>query len=374
MHCDAIIIGARCAGSATARLLAQGGMDVVAVDRAEFPSDTVSTHAMSSHGSVLLRDWGLFDRVVEAGTPNPKEISFSVGGVTVERFPLPEDNPGSLSPRRTVLDKLLVEAAREAGAQVWTSTVVDDLIRDRDRVVGVLGRREGKPFEVTADLVIGADGAQSPTAAHVGAETYRSHPSQCAGTYAYFADTDVDHNALAFRDRQATLAFATNDGLACVAVAVAHADAAAVIGGGDAAFFSVMEQVWPELAERVRAGSRASRFTVFRPRPTEYRTPFGPGWAPVGDAGHYLDPVTGQGMANALLDAHLLAEALLRDGDLAAYQGRRDELTSAMHDVTGRLSTMAWTNEEVLQLFLEYRQTLVELTEAVSGALRPAAA
>src|SRR5437870_5530862 len=162
---DAIIVGSRCAGASTGRLLAQKGHRVLMVDRAHFPSDTVSTHCVTQGGTVQLRRWGLLDRVLATNVPWVPSFTLTIGPNEL-RDPLPvDDEMGTVSPRRTVLDKLLVDAAVEEGAELREGITVKDLLRDDGRVVGIEGHDEqGKRVEEQAASVIGADGTHAPVA------------------------------------------------------------------------------------------------------------------------------------------------------------------------------------------------------------------
>ena len=115
---DAIVVGARCAGSPTAMLLARKGYRVLVVDRATFPSDTLSTHLVHPPGVAALQRWGLLDRLVATGCPPIDTYAFDFGPFTISGAPGTGETPVAYGPRRTVLDKLLVDAASEAGAEV----------------------------------------------------------------------------------------------------------------------------------------------------------------------------------------------------------------------------------------------------------------
>ena len=117
-HYDALVVGARCAGSPTAMLLARKGYKVLVVDRATFPSDTISTHLIHPLGVATLNTWGLLDRLVATGCPPINTYAFDFGPVTISGVPGTAEAPVAYSPRRTVLDKLLIDAALEAGAEV----------------------------------------------------------------------------------------------------------------------------------------------------------------------------------------------------------------------------------------------------------------
>src|SRR4051794_20725484 len=157
---DVVVVGARCAGGATAMLLARLGYDVVVVDRATFPSDTVSTHAIARGGVVQLDRWGLLDAVLASGAPAIREVSFHRDGDVSVR-PI-KDRAGIdllVNPRRYVLDSILLAAAERSGARVRTGVTVDDVVRDRTgRVTGVVGRdHDRRPVELQGRFVIGAD-------------------------------------------------------------------------------------------------------------------------------------------------------------------------------------------------------------------------
>ncbi len=141
---DVIIVGARVAGSSTAMLLAGKGLRVLLVDRAAFPSDTLSTHQVQLPGGARLRRWGLLDQVVASGAPPAREVRFDAGSVVLQgRYPAFEGVDAVYSPRRTVLDALLLEAARAAGAEVREQFIVEELTVEDGRVTGIRGRAKG---------------------------------------------------------------------------------------------------------------------------------------------------------------------------------------------------------------------------------------
>ncbi|HUP84477.1 MAG TPA: NAD(P)/FAD-dependent oxidoreductase [Acidimicrobiales bacterium] len=382
---DVVIVGGRCAGAATARLLARSGLRVVVLDRATFPSDTRSTHALAPAGSLLLRQWGLLDDVLAARTPTARTIGVQIG-TFAGSFPVQEGWPGSMAPRRTVLDALLVEAARAAGAEVREATTFRSVIRDhRGSVVGIIATDAGgASVEVRAPLVIGADGVGGPVAAALAAPEYAVSPSRISGVYAYYADVDVRQNELAFAGDHAALAFPTNDELVCVAAVVRDDRLGELVAGGGDAALAVVAAASPRLQELVVAGRRASRSFVFRPVDNVRRVPFGDGWALVGDAGLYRDPITGQGIADAFVSAQLLADAVAvglgggarLDEALAAYHLRRDDLLRDAYDVACELSRYEWHDDSLLADFLRYREAVVATGRAVEeglwGAQNPA--
>ena len=188
---DVVVVGARCAGAATAMLLAQAGHDVVVVDRATSPSDTLSTHAIARGGVVQLQRWGLLDRVLDSGAPALRRIEFHAVDELIVRSV--KDRHGVdllIAPRRHVLDPILQDAAVEAGARLRTGFTVDDVLYDTEgRAVGVAGRYGGRPTEVRARFVVGADGLRSRVARAVGAPIIESHPAVGATHYRYYRGT-----------------------------------------------------------------------------------------------------------------------------------------------------------------------------------------
>src|SRR5688572_15732522 len=174
---DAIVVGARCAGSPTAMLLARKGYRVLIVDKATFPSDTVSTHLIHPPGVSALERWNLLDRVIATGCPPIHTYAFDLGPFVLSGSPGRKDSPVSYGPRRTVLDKLLVDAASEAGAEVREHFAVDEVVIEDGRVTGIRGQdKGGRPVEERARVVIGADGMNSTVAQAVSAEQYNEKP------------------------------------------------------------------------------------------------------------------------------------------------------------------------------------------------------
>ncbi|UMG91808.1 NAD(P)/FAD-dependent oxidoreductase [Nocardioides sp. TF02-7] len=335
---DVVVVGGRCAGSAVARLLAARGHDVVVLERAPLPSDTLSTHNLARGGVVQLARWGLLAGVLADGAPAVRQVRFAAGGSTVVR-PV-KDRAGVdllLAPRRARLDLLLVRAAADAGAQVRTGVAVTGLLRDgRGRVGGVTARtRDGRVEELRARYVVGADGVRSLTAAAVQAPTVRAFDHHASTYYAYVGG--VPWPALEFHvgPRAYAGAFPTHDGLACVWLCRPTSLTGALRHAGrtrPAAFVRALDELAPDLGARVRAGRLHGPVRGWDSPPNRVRRAHGPGWSLVGDAGYYRDPVTGQGMTDAFRDAELLADALDRvltgtDAEaaaLAAYERERD--------------------------------------------------
>jgi 2-polyprenyl-6-methoxyphenol hydroxylase-like FAD-dependent oxidoreductase len=342
MSYDVIVVGTRVGGAATAMLLARRGLRVLAVDRARFPSDTLSTHQVQAPAIARLGRWGLLDRL--AGAPPTRDVRLDAGSAVLHG-----SYPGDLhSPRRTVLDAMLVAAAREAGAEVREGFAVDELMWDADRVVGIRGRVRGGAgaVEERAPLVVGADGKRSFVANAVGAGRYRVRPAQTFAAYAYFAGVPLPVGEIYLRPGRMVPAFATNDGLSMICVFGPMGELDAYRADPDGYFAGTLDGCG-DLGERVRAGERAERFRAAPDVTNGFRVPNGPGWALVGDAGLVMDPVGAQGIANAFRDAEALAEAVV-SGDFATYQRDRDAAVGAMYDLVGDFGRLRMSVRERL--------------------------
>src|SRR5262245_57707606 len=222
MRYDVIVVGARVAGAASAMLLARAGLRVLALDRVTFPSDTVSSHQVQVPGVVLLHQWGLLERLRAAGTPPTHRVRFDPGHVVLEgAFPSVEGVDTLFSPRRIVLDALLVAGAREAGADVIDGARVAEIVVDeRGRVSGIrAATRRGQTLHATAQLVVGADGKHSLVADRVGARRYRERPVRAFACYGYFTGLPTTVGELYQRPDRSVAVFPTNDELTMVYIA-----------------------------------------------------------------------------------------------------------------------------------------------------------
>jgi flavin-dependent dehydrogenase len=355
-HRDVIVVGARCAGSATAMLLARKGYNVLAVDRAHFPSDTVSTHLIHPPGVAALERWGLLDQLAATGSPPIRTYSFDFGPVTISGTPLPTGTADvSLCPRRTVLDALLVGAAREAGAEVREGFTVDELLVDRGTVVGIRGHDQtGLETTVRAPVTIGADGAHSKVARDVAADRYLEQPTLSVGYYSYWSDFPVDEALWALRPGQGFGAFPTNDGLTMLLAAWPHHALHEVRRDIERNYLKAIRGAFGPKLDGARREERIAGGGV----DNHFCTPFGGGWALVGDAGYVKDPVTAQGIGDAFLDAESCASALdeASRGErsfadaMADHQRRRDARVMPMYRFTTELARMEPPPPETQQL------------------------
>jgi 2-polyprenyl-6-methoxyphenol hydroxylase-like FAD-dependent oxidoreductase len=308
---DAIIVGARCAGAPLAMLLARSGQKVLLIDRAGFPSDTLSTHFMWTPAVAFLARWGLLARLLETGCPPIRSVLVDTGDVHIRSAPSSVDGVDiMLCPRRTVIDALLVEAAREVGAEVMEGVTVRDVIWSDDRVVGVIAKdSNGVEVEFRGSLVVGADGLNSRIARAV-VTPYRLHrPPVTFSFYAYWEGVPLEWFGSHRREGRLILEFPTHDHQTCIYVGWPRDQYDTVRGNVEANYLASIDLV-PELAERTRGGRRVTRIRGSNNLPNYYREPAGPGWALVGDAAYHKDPTTGMGMGDAFLGAELLAAAI----------------------------------------------------------------
>jgi flavin-dependent dehydrogenase len=349
---DVVIVGSRAAGAATAMLLARLGHDVVVVDQASFPSDTVSTHAIARSGIVQLRRWGLLAPVLASGAPAIRQVTFHAGGGSVTRTVKHKAGVDLVvAPRRYVLDTILAAAAQRAGADLRTGVTVTGVQRDgRGRVTGISGHdRAGAPVDLGARYVIGADGLSSRVARSAGAAISHGRPAGGAAQYAYYAGSAWAGMELFAAERSFAGVFPTHHGQACIWVCTPSADAQAArrrAGSREEAFGELLERCAPQLAGRLRHARRTSPVRGMLHQPNQVRQAFGPGWALVGDAGYHRDAITAHGISDAFRDAELLAIALDQalstaaeeSTALARYQQQRDQALREIFDITCRLA------------------------------------
>ena len=379
---DVIVVGARCAGSPTAMLLARAGHRVLLVDRATFPSDTLSTHVLHPPTVAALDRWGLLERLARTGCPPIETYSYDFGPFAIVGSARPPGSPPAYCARRTVLDKLLVDAAAEAGVEVREGFAVEEVLVEAGRVVGVRGRsRNGSPVVDRAAFVVGADGWRSRVAAAVGAENYHERPEYAAAYYSYWSDLPVDRFEIHMRPARGFGLAPTHDGLTLIIGGWPAAEAEERKRDLEGSFDSMLALV-PEVAERVRGARRVENLKGAA-IPNFFRKPYGPGWALVGDAGYLKDSITAQGIHDAFHDAERCARAIGENlGGArtweeagAAYQAERDTTALPMYELTCQLAKLEPPPSELVALFAAIHRNPASSDEFVrmnTGAISPA--
>ncbi len=371
---DVIIVGARAAGASTALLLARAGLDVLVVDRGRYGSDTLSTHALMRGGVIQLHRWGLLDAVIAAGTPAVRTTTFTYARGEVSVAIKPSHGVDALyAPRRTVLDPILVDAADAVGATFRYGIRVTDVTRDvGGRVNGIVGRDDhGRAVDCRARWVVGADGIHSVVADAVKAPTERFGTGATANVYGYWADLETTGYEWYFRTDGCAGVIPTNDGMACV---FAGAGPARIGRGGLDVLMKVAAGASPRLATRLAAAKAPAGVRSFGGLAGYMRRPHGPGWALVGDAGYWKDPIGAHGLTDALRDAELLARAVQaaaydptaeRDA-FADYHRTRDELSSSLFDVVDTVAGMRWTDEEIPRILMQLGMAMADEVDAIA--------
>jgi flavin-dependent dehydrogenase len=373
---DVLVVGGRCAGASTALLLARAGLRVRLVERSRRLGDVVSGHLIKPLGVRLLHEWGLLGGLLEAGTPPLHDRVLWLEGQRLEAPPLPPGVRPPIAPRRTVLDPLLLDAARSAGVAVEAGVSVDRVLRDGARVVGV-GTSAG---ERRARLVIGADGRRSRLADLVAAPYARYDAPVTFAYYTYWRGSRITELNVWLEEGLFIGMFPTNDDLALAFIQQPVAGFVAARRAPMETYLVAMHSRQP-VRDLLGDGVIAERLRGIADLPSFFRVSVGPGWALAGDAGHHKDPVIARGISDALRDADLIAAAVVAGWDadldeaLAEYPVRRDRdagpLAAANLDVarldggTGGLAR-AWMEMTALEREIDTRSPI-----ARSPALPP---
>ncbi len=377
---DVVVVGGRVAGASTAMLLARAGLKVAVLDRASYGSDTLSTHGLMRAGVLQLSRWGVLPDVVAAGTPAVRRTLFHYAdGDTVQVSIRPSPGVEALyAPRRHVVDRVLVDAAAAAGADVHHGVRVSGLLRaDDGRVQGVRATtRNGEDLRLRADLTVGADGIASVVADLVGAHVERESSTATSVLYRYHDRLDTAGYEWAYGTGAAAGLIPTNDGLTCVFVSTTPDRMRHLRRGGtEQAFQSLFAEAAPGHLSRLRDSTATGRMRGWVGRRGFVRRSWGPGWALVGDSGYFKDPVTAHGMTDAMRDAELLADAGMESltgirpeaQALRAYQARRDDLSARLFAATDRIASFDWDLGQVRRLLREVSSAMVDEVEALEA-------
>lgn len=368
---DVVIAGARCAGAATALLLARAGLRVLVVDRREHGSDTLSTHALMRGGVLQLHRWGILPAVIGAATPPVRETTFHYGTETLA-VPISARHgvEALYAPRRYMLDRFLADAAVEAGADVVYGARVVDLTRSpAGRVTGVVVIDEdGERQAVPASHVVGADGIRSTVARLVEARTYRDGRHATGCVYGYWKGVGSRQGYhWHWAEGSAAGSIQTNDGDTCVFVSVpAGAFHKTFRAGVEAGYRRLLIRTFPDLAANLP--SEPMVLHAFSGQRGFMRQSWGPGWSLVGDAGLFKDPISAHGITDALRDAEVLARALASGttNALVDYQEQRDELGGDIFELSDDIASFAWDLRSVRLLHESLAKAMTAEVKAIA--------
>ena len=366
---DVVIIGARCAGAATGLLLARQGARVLIVDHDQPGTDTMSTHALMRSGVMQLHRWGLLEAVRASGAPSIRAATFIYGRERVRVDVRPAFGTDALyAPRRWALDAILAKAACEAGAELRYGVSCRGLLRTADgRVAGVrLKTSAGRLETVTADLVIGADGRRSTVARLVEAPVMAESRHASAAVYGHFDGLENDGYRWFWEPGAAGGVIPTHGGQSCVFLLLPDARAADLRHRSPADLIAAAQALVPALGEDLHAASSTHGLVSFGGQVGRLRQASGPGWALVGDAGYFKDPISAHGISDALRDAEILAQAYL-GGRLPDYGALRDSLSREFFEVTDRMASLAWTLDELKSIHMQLNAAMQLEQDWIAG-------
>jgi 2-polyprenyl-6-methoxyphenol hydroxylase-like FAD-dependent oxidoreductase len=303
---DVVVVGARCAGSPLATMLARRGLKVCVLDRAHFPSETPSTHMIQQCGVGILDEIGVLDTLMSAGAAPLHSATMVSDDVRMHATIDGLVEHPVLCVRRLTLDALLVEAAGAAGVEVRTGTRVTGLLRDGNRVTGVSTDKG----DIAAYLVVGADGRHSTVAAEVGAQEYDVTQPGRMVAWGYFEGVDREGLARFGRMKDMGYLAGPTDGDLYMAAIAPDMSRTNEFQSDRDSFFATAIRQWPELADLMATAKRVGPLRVFTKWHGYFRQSAGPGWVLVGDAGHFKDFSPGQGISDALRQARQLADGI----------------------------------------------------------------
>jgi flavin-dependent dehydrogenase len=377
---DVIVVGARPAGAGTALLLAREGRRVLVVERGQYGTDTTSTHALMRAGVMQLARWGVLPAIDAAGTPPVRSATFVYGDDAMTVPVKPRDGVAALyAPKRTVLDRAIVDMATAVGVHVAYGTRLSDVLRRQDgRVIGAVLRADsGHVLCVRARWVVGADGLRSTVAQLVDAPVTRAGAASTANVFGYWSGVPVDGYRWYYRPGLSAGAIPTNDGQTCIFASVPTSRFSTVFRGNvDHGYRQVLDEVAPDLMGPLARASRVGTLRGVAGVPAFLRRAAGPGWALVGDAAYFKDPITAHGITDALVEAEHLARAILTGTDAAldTYVVDRDRRVAGVFDVTERIAAFDWTLEDARVLHKQLARAMADEVTDLEAFTREGAA
>lgn len=376
---DAIVVGARCAGATTAMLMAKKGMRVLLVERGASGTDTLSSHNLTRGAVNQLVRWGVADRLMEQGTPRINRTTFQFGDTVLPLDLRPVGNtPGLVGTRRAILDATLVAAAYDAGVDVRFHTSFRDVIRDAEsRVTGaILTNDAGINMHIAAPLVVGADGIRSTVARRVGATVRKEAKHALGHIYGYYRGLPLTDSHVMFAPGACVASTPTNHDLDIV-IATTTPDTLKDIRrelDDEAALKKLAALANPGFAKLLDTAELTEPVKVFAGTKGFVRDCAGPGWALVGDAGYFRDPVSAHGITDAFRDAELLANAAGRgDTALVEYERQRDEVTTEIWEITDRLAALDMDMDQLQVAYQQLAQAMRSEQVWMENAFEPPA-
>jgi len=338
---------------------------------------------LADFAKALLQRWGLLDKVIATHPGKAECVHFDMDELVVTgQYPSLEGVNAVYSPRRYLLDTILLEAAIAAGVEVRQEFSVQELLWANGRVVGIRGHaKTGSGMTEQAQIVIGADGKYSLVAKAVAAPRYHEQPTLTCGYYSYWTGVPMQGGEIYRRGKRFISLWPTNDHLTLIYVAWPAAEFSTFRADREGNLLATLDLV-PDLAERARQGKRAEQIRGCGEMPNGYRKPGGPGWALVGDAGYLKDPMSALGISDALRDAELLAAAL-DDGfagrqplsaALAQYEQQRNTASKPFYDLTietAQMRPLALDQRELLRALPHHPMATRQFFGVLTGMVQP---
>lgn len=346
---DVIVVGTRVAGAILGSLLGRRGHRVLALDRAHFPSDTLSTHFFRAPAFRAFQEMGVLDEVLAVAPKLTVNYNVIDGIVFPEPVDRPEDYPFYMSVRRITLDNILVRKLWEIpGVELREGAAVDALLRSDGRVEGAAWKEKSGVGEARARVVVGADGIYSFVAKEVAAQSEHEEPIHRAMYYAYFSDVDPSEGPAAefhYRGNNIGYLMPSDAELTLMAASVPISEFPAFKRDPEGRLMQELEAM-EAIAPRLPKAKRQSPVRGSGNIGCVKRIPYGPGWALVGDAGMTLDPWSGQGIDHASTHALILAQRLDDylsgradwEGAMAGYHRERNEFSEKAYRRTAGFS------------------------------------
>jgi 2-polyprenyl-6-methoxyphenol hydroxylase-like FAD-dependent oxidoreductase len=276
-----------------------------------------------------------------------------------------------------------VDGAIAAGAELRENFSVEELFMDGERVTGIRGHAiGGATVTEQAHIVIGADGMRSFVARQVQAQTYNVRPTFTCMFYSYWSDVPLEGAELYPRPDRMIVMFPTHDNQTVIAIFWPNTAFPEIRSDIEGSFYRALDLV-PDVAERVRAGTRSEHFRGTADLPNFFRRSFGPGWALVGDAGYHKDPILAQGISDSFRDVELLVAALddafcgrqRFEDALADYVRQRDEQAASGFEMSCQFAMLAPPPPEAQQLLAALRGNQEQINRyfgTIVGTVSPA--